>query len=201
MRKTGLTLLSLILLTVAGFAQSRMLDKIAGVVGNSPILQSDIELKYAYYQAQGNPANEDVKCQILQSLLSQKLLGQQAIIDSIVVKEEEVDNEVDRRMRSSIQRAGGQEKLEGFLGRSIIQYKDEIRNDVREEITANRMREKIIEKMNVTPQDVKKFYDALPKDSLPTFNKEVEVGEIVFQPKLTKEEKAYYKQKADDLRA
>ncbi|MEO6497879.1 MAG: peptidylprolyl isomerase [Mucilaginibacter sp.] len=189
------------LLTLAGFAQPRMLDKIAGVVGNNPILQSDIELKYAYYLAQGNPPSDEIKCQILQNLLSQKLLGQQAIIDSIQVKEEEVDNEVDRRMRQSIQRAGGQDKLEGFLGRSVLQYKDEIRGDIREEITAQRMRDKIIEKLNVTPQDVKKFFEGIPKDSLPTFNKEVEVGEIVFQPKLTKDEKAFYKQKAEDLRA
>jgi peptidyl-prolyl cis-trans isomerase SurA len=201
MRKIGITVLSLVLLTTAAFAQPRMLDKIAAVVGNSPILQSDIELQYAQYLAQGGAPNNDLKCNILQTLLSQKLLGQQAVIDSVQVKDEEVDNEVDRRMRGMIQRAGGEERLEGFLGRSVIQYKDEIRGDIHEQMVAQRMREKIIEKLNVTPQDVKKYFDTFKKDSLPTFNKEVEVGEIVFQPKLTKEEKEFYKQKAEDLRA
>ena len=176
------------------------LDKIAAVVGTSIILQSDIELSYANYLAQGGAPNEDIKCQILHGLLSQKILAQQAIIDSIDVKDDDVDNEVDRRMRSMEQRAGGQDKLEAFLGRSVIQYKDEIRPDIREGMVADKMKDHITEKLNVTPQDVEKFYNTIPKDSLPTFNKEVEVGEIVFSPKLSAEEKAFYKQKAEDLR-
>ncbi|GAA4320446.1 peptidylprolyl isomerase [Mucilaginibacter gynuensis] len=214
MRKIGTVVLTLILfITASAQAQQdstvkpaavkekvRMLDNIAGVVGNSPILQSDIELQYAQFLIQGNAPNADVKCQILQSLLSQKLLVQQAVIDSVQVKDEDVDNEVDRRMRGMIQRAGGQDRLEGFLGRTVIQYKDEIRSDIKEQMIAQNMRSKIIEKLNVTPQDVKAYFENIPKDSLPTYNKEVEVGEIVFQPKLTKEEKSLYKQKAEDLR-
>lgn len=179
----------------------RTLDKIAGVVGASVILQSDIELQYAQYLVSGNPADPDFKCLLLQRQLTQKLLAQQAVIDSVTVKDDEVDNDVDRRMRSFIQRAGGQEKLEAFLGRSVIQYKDEIRPDIRESMIAERMRQKITEKVNTTPQDVKKYFDAMPKDSLPTYNKEVEVGEIVFNPKMTKEEKQIYKDKAEELRA
>ncbi|MDB5143596.1 MAG: peptidylprolyl isomerase [Mucilaginibacter sp.] len=178
----------------------RTLDKIAAIVGNSPILQSDIELSYAQYLVQGMQPNPDVKCRILQSLLTQKLLSQQAIIDSVEVKDDEVDNSVDRRMREMTQRAGGQDKLESFLGRSIIQYKDEIRPDMKEQMLAQKMQQKITEKLNVTPLDVKKYFETLPKDSLPTFNKEVEVGEIAFQPKLTKEEKDVYRQKAEELR-
>lgn len=178
----------------------RTLDKIAAIVGNSPILQSDIEMQYAQYLVQGNQPNADIKCRMLQSLLTQKLLAQQAAIDSIEVKDDEVDNSVDRRMREMTQRAGGQEKLEAFLGRSIIQYKDEIRPDMKEQMLAQKMQQHITEKINVTPQDVKKYFDAIPKDSLPSFNKEVEVGQIAFQPKLSKEEKELYKQKAEELR-
>ncbi len=117
------------------------------------------------------------------------------------VKDEEVDNEVDRRMRSFIQRAGGQEKLEQFLGRSVIQYKDEMRPDIKESLIAQRMQQQITEKVNTTPLDVKKFFESIPKDSIPSFNKEVEVGEIVFSPKLNRDEKEYYKTKAEELRA
>ena len=178
----------------------KTLDKIAAVVGNSPILLSDIELSYANFLVQGNQPDPSVKARILQTLLTQKLLAQQAAIDSIEVKEEDVDANVDRRMREMTQRAGGQEKLEAFLGRSVIQYKDEIRPDLKEQMVAQKMQQHITEKLNVTPQDVKKYYDGIPKDSLPSFNKEVEVGEIVFQPKLTKEEKDLYKAKAEELR-
>jgi peptidyl-prolyl cis-trans isomerase SurA len=200
MRKFGLAILSIISVISIAKAQVHTLDKIAGVVGSGIILQSDIELKYASYLAQGNAPNPAIKCQILQSLLTQKLLAQQAVIDSVEVKDDEVDNDVDRRMRGMIQRAGGQERLEQFLGRSVIQYKDEIRPDIKEALVAQKMQQKITTNVNTTPQDVKKFFDAIPKDSLPSFNKEVEVGEIVFQPKLTKDEKEAYRQKAEDLR-
>jgi peptidyl-prolyl cis-trans isomerase SurA len=201
MRKLGITILSVFLVISAANAQRvHTLDKIAAVVGSGIILQSDIELKYASYLAQGNPPNSSVKCQALQNLLTQKLLAQQAVIDSVTVKDDDVDNDVDRRMRSMIQRAGGQERLEQFLGRSVIQYKDEIRPDIREGLIAQRMQQKITANVNTTPQDVKKFFDAIPKDSLPSFNKEVEVGEIVFSPKLSSSEKAAYRQKAEDLR-
>jgi len=168
-------------------------------VGNSIILRSDIELDYANYLANNGQPNPDIKCQIAVNLISQKLLAAQAVIDSIEVKEDEVDNEVDRRWRSMMQRAGGEDKVEAFLGRSGIQWKDEIRPDVKELLVAERMRSKITEKINTTPQDVEKFFKAIAKDSIPTINKEVEVGEIQIDPKLNKDEKAYYKQKAQDL--
>jgi peptidyl-prolyl cis-trans isomerase SurA len=168
-------------------------------VGGGIILQSDIELKYANFLVQGNQPNPAIKCQILQSLLTQKLLAQQAVIDSVEVKEDDVDNDIDRRMRGMIQRAGGQDRLEGFLGRSVLQYKDEIRPDIKEGMIADKMRQKITADINTTPQDVKKFFQAIPKDSLPSFNKEIEVGEIAFQPKLTLAEKAVYRAKAQEL--
>jgi len=212
MRKIGLAVLGICLSISVATAQNKdslatanaskkTLDKIAAVVGNSIILQSDVELSYANYLAQGGAQNQDIKCQIIHGLLAQKILAQQAIIDSIEVKDDEVDNEVDRRMRSMTQRAGGTDRLEQFLGRSIIQYKDEIRPDIKEALVADKMRAKITEKLNVTPEEVQEYYNKIPKDSLPTFNKEVEVGEIVFQPKLNKDEKEFYRQKAEALRA
>ena len=200
MRKFGIAVLSILFIVNIAKAQTHSLDKIVSVVGSSIILQSDIELSYANYLAQGGAPNEAIKCQILQGLISQKILTAQAIIDSISVTDDEVDNEVDRRMRSSMARAGGQDKLEQFLGKSVIQYKDEIRPEIREEMTADKMKQHITEKLNVTPEEVEHYFNKIPKDSLPTFNKEVEVGEIVFQPKLTKEEKEAYKQKAEELR-
>ena len=200
MRKFGLTLF--ILLTTLTFvnAQKKTLDKIAAVVGNGIILQSDIESQYAQYLVQGNQPNPSIKAYVLQQLLTQKLLAQQAVIDSVTIKDDEVDNEVDRRMRSMTQRAGGEERLEQFLGRPILQYKDEIRPDIKEQKIADKMRQKITEKVSVTPYDITKYFNAIPKDSLPTYSKEVEVGAISINPKLTAEEKKYFKEKADALR-
>lgn len=199
MRKIALIVLSFVLFITVANAQKQVLDKIVATVGSNIILKSDLDLQYSLYLSQGNPPNEDIKCSILQQIMSQKLLNHQAVIDSIEVKPDEVDSEIDRRMRNSIRQAGGEENLEKFLNKSLVQYKDEMRGDIREALLAERMRGKITEKLNTTPQDVKKFFDAIPKDSLPTFNKEVEVGEIVFEPKLTKEEKEDARKKAQDL--
>jgi peptidyl-prolyl cis-trans isomerase SurA len=198
MRKFGIAILGFLLIVSVSKAQ-RSMDKIAGVVGSGIILQSDIEMQYAQYLAQGGSPNPGIKCQVMQNLLTQKILAQQAVIDSVTVKEDEVDSEIDRKMRSMLQRAGGQDRLEQFLGRSVIQYKDEIRNEIRESMVADRMRGKITEKISVTPQEVENFYKKMPKDSLPSYNKEVEVGEIAFNPTLSKDEKEVYRAKAQEL--
>ncbi len=200
MRKFTVLILCFAISVFTASGQKKSLDKVAAVVGSSIILSSDIERQYTEYLAQGNQPSLAVKCQVLQQLLTQKLLAQQAVIDSVIVKDEDVDNEVDKRMRYYVQRTGGQDKLEGFLGKSIIQYKDEIRPDIRELLTAQRMQQKITEKISVTPQDVKNYFNSIPKDSLPSINKEVEIAQIVFNPKLTKEEKQLSREKAESLR-
>src|SRR6476659_7538377 len=121
-------LVGLVLFAVSSiFAQEKVVDKVVAVVGDNIILKSEVDQQYAQYLIQGNKPDEGVKCSVLQSMMSQKLLTQQAVLDSITVDEEDIDNEVDRRMRVMVSRAGGQDKLEGFLGKSLIQYKDENR--------------------------------------------------------------------------
>lgn len=183
------------------FAQETTINKVVAVVGDNVILQSDVEREYANYILQGGKEDQEIKCQILQQMLTQKLLTQQAVIDSVTVTDDDVTNEVDRRMRVFIQRAGSQEKLEQFLNRSVLQYKDEIRPDVREQLVANKMHGKITENIGITPLEVKRFFQTIPKDSLPEYNTEVEVGEVIMYPKLTKEEKESFKNKAEALRA
>lgn len=207
MRKTLGIVIGLLFITLvqviaqpASQNKNKSLDKVVAVIGSSVILQSEIDMQYAQYLSQGNPDNPDVKCQILQGLISQKILGQQAIIDSITVTEDDVDNEIDRRMRSSIARAGGQERLEQFLNRSLIQYKDEIRPDIKEMLIANKMQSKITENVSVTPLEVKRYFEAIPKDSLPFFNTEVEIGEVVVYPKMNRQEKEAFRDKAEALR-
>ncbi len=200
MKKNTILLVFTLFLCTHTFAQKKILDKVVAVVGDNIILQSEIDQQYAQYLVQGSKPDPNAKCFFLQNMLSQKLLTQQAVIDSITVTEEQVDDEVERRMRSSISRAGGQDRLEEFLGRSVIQYKDEIRPDIRELLVAQKMQATITEKVEVTPLEVQRFYDAIPKDSLPNYNTEVEVGEIVIYPKLTKVEKEIYKDKAEELR-
>ena len=181
-------------------AQKRNIDKVVAVLGNNVILLSELNQQYAQYLNSGNPNNETVKCYILQQMLVQKLLKQQAEIDSVMVDDQQVDDEVDRRMRSSIQRAGGQDRLEQFLNKSILQYKDEIRPDIKDALVANKMQSKITENVSITPIEVKKYFESYNKDSLPDITTEFEIGEIVLHPQLTKEEKQKYYDKLDAIR-
>jgi len=198
--KKFLLIAGLVCLFINAQAQKKNLDKVVAVVGSNIILLSDLNQQYAMYLNSGNPADEKIKCIYLQQMLIQKLLKQQAEIDSILVDDAQVDDELDRRMRYQVQRMGGQERLETMLNKSLLQYKDEMRPEVKEGLIAQKMQNKITENTAVTPLEVKKYFDTYPKDSLPDIGMEVEVGEIALHPKLTKEEKQRTYDKLDAIR-
>ena len=200
MKKFLLIAGSLMCLFINVKAQKPVLDKIVAVVGSNIILLSDLNQQYAIYLNQGNPADEKAKCYFLQQMLVQKLLKQQAEIDSIMVDDTQVDDELDKRMRYQIQRMGGQQRLEEFLQKSVLQYKDEMRPDVKEGLIAQKMQNKITENTTVTPLEVKKYFETYKKDSLPDIGTEVEVGEITLYPKLTKAEKQKFYDKLEAIR-
>lgn len=200
MKKVFLVAIALVSLFFSSYAQPKHnIDKVAAVVGNNIILLSDLNQRYTEYLYQGNEPNPTIKCYVLQQLLTQKLLKQQAEIDSVMVDESQIDDEVNRRMRYSMQRAGGQERLEQFLNKSVLQYKDEIRPSVKDELISQKMQSKITENINVTPMEVEKYFKNLG-DSIPEFSTEVEVGEVVLNPQLTKAEKEKFRDKIEALR-
>jgi peptidyl-prolyl cis-trans isomerase SurA len=180
--------------------QKKSVDKVIAVLGSDVILLSELNQQYVMYLNSGNPVDEKVKCYILQQMLVQHLLKQQADIDSVMVDDKQVDDELDRRMRYQIQRAGGQDRLEEFLNRSVLQYKDELRPDVKDQLQANKMQGTITEKVSVTPSEVQKYFETYKKDSLPDIPTEFEVGEIVLHPELTKTEKQRFFDKLDAIR-
>jgi peptidyl-prolyl cis-trans isomerase SurA len=181
-------------------AQPKSVDKVIAVLGSDVILLSELNQQYVMYLNSGNPVDEKVKCYILQQMLVQHLLKQQADIDSVMVDDKQVDDELDRRMRYQIQRAGGQDKLEEFLNKSVLQYKDELRPDVKDQLQANKMQGTITEKVSVTPLEVTKYFESYKKDSLPDIPAEYEVGEITLNPELTKAEKQKFLDKLDAIR-
>lgn len=176
-----------------------LVDQVAGIVGDGIILHSDIELQYQQMKLEGE-VPEDFKCAILDQMLAQKLLVEQAMLDSIVIGEDEIESELDRRIRYFVSMIGSEEKLEEYYGKSIIQIKDEFRKDIEDQLLSNNMRSKILEKIKVTPSEVKNFFNAIPKDSLPYFNAEVEVGQIVLNPQPNIELKEYARKSLADIR-
>ncbi len=181
-------------------AQERLIDRVVATVGSGIILQSDIDNQYMQYLANGGTPDDDFTCTALQQLIMTKLLAQQAVIDSVEVTESEVDDQLNARMREMVRRAGSQERLEGFLKRSLLQYKEEMRPILSEQLKANKLQGTIVQKITITPQEVKRYFEGLNQDSLPSFNTEVEIGEIVVNPVLTKEEKNVFREKAEGYR-
>lgn len=200
MKRIVLGALFLVGLVVQVKAQKPTVDKVVATVGGNVILLSELNQQYAMYLNQGNAANDQAKCYFLQQMLVQKLLKQQAELDSIMVEDAAVNDELDRRMRYQMQRMGGQERMEQFLGKSIIQYKEEMRPEVKEGLIAQKMQGEITKNTSITPLEVKKYFDSYPKDSLPDIGTEVEVGEIMLTPKLTKAEKQKYYDKLESIR-
>lgn len=189
-----------LLLSVKSYAQPKVADKIVAVLGESVILQSDVDGQFAQYIAQGYKQDENLKCQIVEALLTQKLLQHQAQIDSLEISEQQVEDEINRRLKYFISQIGSQEKLEQFLGKSVLEFKEELREDVRSVIMAQNMQAEITRGVVVTPNEIKKFYDEIPRDSLPYFNKEVSVAVIVKKPELSAKSKQEAKDKLESLR-
>lgn len=169
------------------FAQNdrKLIDKILAVVGDEVILLSDIELQYQQMKMENENIPENFKCNLLEEMMTQKMFLQQANIDSLIVSEDEIEGELNRRIQYFISMIGSQERLEEYYGKSTAAIKDEFRKDIRNQLLSKQMRSKIFESVNITPIEVKTFFNKIPKDSLPYFNAEVEVGQIVFKPEIS----------------
>jgi len=196
----------LAILTSPTFAQEKdngqIIDEVVAVVGSNIILHSDIEAQYVQYRMQGNISGgeQDVKCKIMESLLVQKMLLNQADIDSLVVTENQIAGELDRRLRYFIGQIGSQEKLEEYYKKTISEIKDEMRVVIQEQLLTDQAQAEISKNVNVTPSEVKKMFKDLDKDSIPMVNTKVVIAQIVKQPEVSIEQKITIKEKLRKLR-
>ncbi len=191
--KKSLFALGFLLAAFTLFAQPKKMvaDKILGVVGDRIILQSDIRNAVADIQRQGGSIPENAECAILEQAILSKVLMLQAEKDSIPVAEEEVEAELDQRVRYYINLYGTQEALENIAGKTIYQIKDDARESVRENKLAQSMQKKIVDNVRITPNEVQAFFNKIPTDSLPFFETEVEIGQIVVFPKASRDLEKY----------
>lgn len=201
-----IVLLGLFLGGFSSFAQPvtnrQVIDKIIGKVDNHIVLKSEMEVMYLQYMAnnQFKFTNENVRCSILEQLLINKLLLAKADIDSVVVEDKMVSDQLDRRMAYFIQQIGSEQKLEEYYNKSITELKKDLRRQVKDQMIAQKMQDKISGNIKLTPGEVKKFYSQIPQDSLPYFSKEVEVGQIVIEATVGKEQKKQAKEALQDLK-
>lgn len=186
-------LLAVTTVSVAAFAQPQKVvaDKIIAVVGDRIILKSDITNAIADMARQGAAVPENANCSVLDQALVSKVLMMQAIKDSLPVSEEEIEAELDQRVRYFVNMYGTKEAVESMAGKSIYQIKDDARESVRESKLAQSMQRKIVDNVKVTPAEVKSYFERIPKDSLPFFESEYQIGQIIIFPKASRDMETY----------
>jgi peptidyl-prolyl cis-trans isomerase SurA len=197
---TGILFCMMLLNSFSSKAQVKILDQVVGVVGANVILQSDIESQYQQFLLQGGQDNPNMRCEILYQMLINKLLLNQAVIDSLEVSATQVDEELDKRMRYYIQQIGSQKQLEEHMGKSVIELKAEFRSLIKDQMLTQQMQQKITKDVNASPADVKNYYEKIPKDSLPRIESEFEIQQIVKNIAVTEEQKKAVKDKLEEYK-
>jgi peptidyl-prolyl cis-trans isomerase SurA len=162
-------------------------DKIVGIVGDKIILRSDVYNEIQDRQRRNEPIPENAPCFAFDQLLIIKALTLQAEKDSLVVTEDEIEAQLDNKIRGFIQMYGSKEALEEIAGRTVYQIKEDFRQSFRDMKLAERMKDKVVENIKITPLEVKAYWDKIPSDSLPFYESEVEIGEIIQYPKPSRE--------------
>lgn len=199
MRKLLQIILVSILFTNTSISQPVLIDKVVGIVGEYTILQSDIENQYLQYRAQGFN-QPDLRCMIFRDFLEQKLMMNQAKIDSLEVSESNVEMSLDQRMDYFINQVGSVEELEAYFNKTVLEIKEDLRTVVRDQMITQQMQGVITGEVRTTPSDVRRFYHSIPTDSIPFIDAKVEIQHIVVYPALGDDAIFEVKERLLDLR-
>ena len=202
MRKL-ITILLTILSTLQFVAYSqnyKVIDKVVWVVGDEPILYSDIEAEIQRKKYEKTPIEGDPYCTIPELIALQKLFIAGAKLDSLTVSDASVEQQVDGRIRYFLGQIGSKEKVEEYFNKSITQIKEEMSNTVRDQLLMQQMQQHIVSNARISPQDVKHYYEKMPKDSIPNIPETVEVQIIGLYPEITAAEEERIKSQLRDFR-
>lgn len=186
-------LFALLLITTSTvFAQPKKqkVDGVIAVVGDYVVLDSDIDLDYITLKAQGVDVKDITRCELFGKQLEDKLYAHQAIQDSIVVTDAEVNSYLNEQLDAAVEQIGSMEKVVKYYNKKNV---EELRNHFFDAVKMNKlttqMRNKIVESVTITPEEVRNFFKGIPADEIPTFGAEMEVAQIVVKPVISEEEK------------
>ncbi|MEY3208357.1 MAG: hypothetical protein RL064_388 [Bacteroidota bacterium] len=198
---------SLVFLSISFCAEAQvkkvLADKIVATVGDKFILRSDIDNAIIDFKRQTQDqegVTTPTFCQVLEGQLIRKALVLQAEKDSLNVTEDEIQNEIDRKIRLFLNQFGSKEVLEEVAGRTIFQLKEDFRILIKEQQLSEQMQQKIVEKIKITPFEVRAFYNKIPVDSLPLYESEVQIMELVMHPKANRDVEEYVIKQLFDYR-
>jgi peptidyl-prolyl cis-trans isomerase SurA len=177
------------------------IDGIVGVFADKIILHSEIEFEYQQFLKEyPDKISDTIRCDILKQKLTEKLLSTKAEIDSLPLTDERIDGELEQRIQYFARQFGGEKGLEEFYGKSIAEIKQNYRDKIKTSLLMQEMQQKILKDIKVSPTDIKTYFNAIDKDSLPYYSSEVEVAQLIIEPKVSKEAKDIAYQKISELR-
>jgi peptidyl-prolyl cis-trans isomerase SurA len=190
------------LILVTAFAQPNKVnvDRIIGIVGNKIVLKSDVEDRLLDMQRQGAEVPANGKCFVLQDLMGTKTLVLQAEKDSLPVTDEEVEGDVDNRIRTYLNQFGSKEELEKVAGKTVYQLKEDMRVPIKDQKLALAMRNKIVDGIRITPNEVRNYFLKIPTDSLTFYETEVEIGQLIVFPKASRDAEEYCKEQLNEYK-
>ena len=180
--------------------EKSVIDKIVAQIGDNVILKSDIEAQKLQAAQSGLVITAETDCAILEQLMFQNLLLNQAEIDSIVITDAQVDAEMENRIRVIENQIGGRDKMEKFYGKSINEIKSEFREIIRKRLMSEEMERRITQDVTVTPKEIEAFFKTIPKDSIPLINSKLSFQQIVVFPEITKDDKELARTRLEEIR-
>ena len=183
-------------MTNLSFGQGTTIDKVVAQVGDNVILLSEIQSQKLQAIQAGMEITSEIDCQILEEIMFQYLLLNQAKLDSIEISDSQVDAEMENRLRVIENQIGGRQQMEEFYGKTVTQIKKEFRPVIKDQLLAQEMERQISAEITVTPREVDKFYKSIPLDSIPLINAQLSFQQIVHYPQITADDK---KRAADEL--
>lgn len=184
-------LLLCVLFGFQSYAQKKQkVDGVAAVVGDFIVLDSDVDLMYLELQSQGVDTKEITRCELIGQQLEEKLFAHQAIQDSIVVTDEEINEFMSNQMNQMVEQLGSKQKLfEYYKKKDEQDFRSSFYDMIKQNKLSSQMRRKIVEDITITPEEVRLFFKEMPKDKIPTIGTEVEIAQIMIKPEISKEDK------------
>lgn len=186
-----LSTLASAVLVLAGVAPSQTLDRIVAVVDKETVLQSELDAQVEFFALNNriDPGTPGLREQVLESMISEKLIVAKAIEDSVTVTDEEVQQQLDAVLEQRIQQVGSEARLEELYGMPLSRIRLEFRDEMRKNLLAQRLQQERFGQTTVGRREVEEFYETY-KDSLPRVSEEVELAHIFIRPQVSEDARA-----------
>ena len=199
--KTGSLLVISLLIAGITYAQDKVVDQIVAIVGGNIVLKSDIEKMYMDQQAQGITSDGDMKCEILENFLIDKLLIAEAEMDTlIVVTPSQVNQQMDGQMQMYIAHFGSEQAVESYFNKPIAAIKADWQEMIRNQLLSQQMQQKIVQDVTATPSEVRNFYRNQPEEEIPVIPTQFEYAQVTMRPKVSLEEENRVKAELRELK-